>query len=541
MKPSCVCSFATNGCLYDMRLFLLSLSYSNPSVTVILFVDDDVQTMIHSLENLDLKLTMFSNLNEYSNKNRVQMEKEGTWINFQMTKSKIMDYCLSIYPDVLFLDSDVFVINEIIIPDSCDLALSPHYIRKLSTDSVGYYNGGCIWTNNKQMPEKWRFYTETSRFFDQASLEDCSRLFDTKEFGENYNISWWRLNQSDEDSSQILSYFSFNNDNVYYKDNPIIFVHTHFNNNSTEYNEFNILIRIIIELCNAKKTLINFFTDNKYNMDLFHEFRKDSGIIYPPFSTIYFEKYFYKYIMSSNNQKMIDKYIPVYWTENQISTCDSDKCQKLIDSLQKDTTYFTIVQHDDGITMVKMHNTIVFGMGGVGNIPLPLTYENSELFETYKNTPKTIFCSFIGSITHPCRKELCYAIIDKPNVFIKVQNWTNTVSETAQKLFIDITSNSRFTLSPRGYGKTSFRMYEALKLGSIPVYVYDDPWLPYTEILDWNKLAVLIHINDIPTMYERLCKITDNDIYTMLAYYDKYKHLFTFDGMCEYIVKKMDS
>jgi hypothetical protein len=193
--------------------------------------------------------------------------------------------------------------------------------------------------------------------------------------------------------------------------------------------------------------------------------------------------------------------------------------------------------------MVKMHNTIVFGMGGVGNIPLPLTYENSELFEMYMNMnkPKTIFCSFIGSITHPCRKELCYAIIDKPNVFIKVENWKNIIDETNQKIFLDIMSKSRFTLAPRGYGKTSFRMYEALKLGSIPVYVYDDPWLPYTEILDWNKLAVLININDIPSMYERLCKITDEDIYTMLSYYDKYKHLFTFDGMCEYIVKKMDS
>ena len=254
MKPSCVCSIATNACVYDMKLFLLSLSYSNPGLPVILFVDDDVQTMIQSLGNLDIKLSIISNLNEYSNKNREKMVNEGIWTEFQMTKSRIMDHCLSIYPDVLFLDSDIFVINEIIIPDSCDLALSPHYIRKRDTDQFGYYNGGCLWTNNKNMPEKWRLYTETSRFFDQASLEDCAKIFNTKEFGENYNISWWRLNQSDESPSQILSYFSLNDNNLYYKGNPVIFIHTHFNHNI----RFNDLMRNFISRCNAKKKLISY-------------------------------------------------------------------------------------------------------------------------------------------------------------------------------------------------------------------------------------------------------------------------------------------
>ena len=43
-------------------------------------------------------------------------------------------------------------------------------------------------------------------------------------------------------------------------------------------------------------------------------------------------------------------------------------------------------------------------MGGNGHVPLPLTYDNPELFNRYKNNQKTIFCSFIGSITHHCRQ-----------------------------------------------------------------------------------------------------------------------------------------
>jgi len=254
MKPSCICSFATNTCIYDMKLFLLSLAYSNPQTIVVLFVDNDVKHMIDSLGNINLRLTVLSNLNEYSNKNRKQMEREGIWAKFQMIKSIIMEYCLNIYPDTLFLDSDVFVINELSIPESCELALSPHYIRKSETDLYGYYNGGCVWTNNKEMPAIWRKYTETSRFYDQASLEDCARVFTTKEFGNNYNISWWRVSPG-ETSDTLKSELTFDKDNIYFRGNPVIFVHTHFSDKS----EFNVMIRNLLFRSDAKKIMLTFF------------------------------------------------------------------------------------------------------------------------------------------------------------------------------------------------------------------------------------------------------------------------------------------
>lgn len=247
MKPACICSFATNSCLYDMKLFLLSLSYSNPGSTVVIFVDKYVQAMVESLTNLKLNLTMVCNLDSYSNKNRQQLEKDGTWSLFQMTKSELLDYCLAMYPDALFLDSDIFVINEIDIPESCELALSPHYISARVTDVHGYYNGGCVWTSNKTMPEKWRMYTTSSRYHDQASLEDCAKVFKTKKFESNYNISWWR------EDLDIASYYTVDKHNIYYKNRPIIFVHTHFDNNM--YARFNNLIRTLLRKCESKRDL----------------------------------------------------------------------------------------------------------------------------------------------------------------------------------------------------------------------------------------------------------------------------------------------
>ena len=275
-------------------------------------------------------------------------------------------------------------------------------------------------------------------------------------------------------------------------------------------------------------------------MDPFLEFRKDSGIVYPPFSQMYFEKYFYNYMLTCPNPKLKERYIPIFWTENQISAFNRGQRQKIIDLLKKGVKYFTIVQHDDGITSTHLDNTLVFGMGGVGDIPLPLTYENSLLFDSLRNTPKTIFCSFMGSFTHPCRRESCNLLRNKPDIVLQTNEWTNVITEANQKKYIELMSRSIFSLAPRGYGKSSFRMYEALNLGSIPVYIYDEPWLPYTELLDWKKMAVLIHVKDISTIYETLKNITEQEIKDMLDYYDHHKHLFIYDGMCEYILQKCD-
>lgn len=274
-------------------------------------------------------------------------------------------------------------------------------------------------------------------------------------------------------------------------------------------------------------------------MDL-TEFQKVSGIIYPPFSLCPFEKYFHDFIMNQNNKDVERKYIPIYWTELQISSYDRNKLQCIMDNWDKENTYFTIVQHDDGINISIPQNIKVFGMGGVGHIPLPLTYDNKDLFEKYKYNSKNIFCSFVGSITHLCRQRMVDTLNKYTDVMISTDNWTNDINTSKQEHFLNITSNSRFTLCPRGYGKTSFRLYEAFKLKSIPVYIYDDCFLPYKEILDWTKMCVVIHISEIEQLYLILKSITDEQINDMFKYYAEHEYLFTYDGMCDYVVNNLN-
>ena len=39
--------------------------------------------------------------------------------------------------------------------------------------------------------------------------------------------------------------------------------------------------------------------------------------------------------------------------------------------------------------------------------------------------------------------------------------------------------HSVFGLAPRGYGPTSFRLYETMQMDAVPIYISDVFWLPF--------------------------------------------------------------
>ena len=167
-----------------------------------------------------------------------------------MAKANIIKYALQNVSDTLFLDSDIIVtdcINDIDM--SKELGVSPQFITQTHIDKTGYYNGGMLWTKNENVPDDWIEFTKTSRYFDQASIEDLAKKYSYFEFGENYNLQCWRLMLSSESPQQIAKHItSVSNDKLYYKNKPLKFVHTHFLDK--RFQQFNNLI--INHLKNAK-------------------------------------------------------------------------------------------------------------------------------------------------------------------------------------------------------------------------------------------------------------------------------------------------
>lgn len=265
MKPSSFCSLSTNSCWIELYGLLLSLSYHHPNSNVYLLVDtltkENILNMFKNQDNIDnvvnLNITWIVKLDEYSNLNREEMERKGIWTKFQLLKCDIIDEALKIENDTLFLDSDIIVLDEINDIDyTKELGLSPHYIKSQDTDKFGYYNGGVLWTNNKNVTSDWREYTKTSRFFEQAAIEDLAIKYNYFSFGINYNVSWWRMFQSNVNYKVIENEFGFDNksNKITYSNKPLKFVHTHF---SLQYdNKTNIQTyfnRFIFSLLNKHK------------------------------------------------------------------------------------------------------------------------------------------------------------------------------------------------------------------------------------------------------------------------------------------------
>ena len=255
VSPSSFCSLATFPCVGELHGLLLSLSIYHKGANVVCVVDSRTkEKLLASTPILPLNITWDVCLDEYSYKNRIQMEAEGTWSDFQMMKAKAMDVALAMYSDTLFLDSDIFLLHEIHVDVSKQVGVSPHYIRKRDTDKFGYYNGGAIWTREKSLPDAWRRFTKTSRFYDQASIEDLVKIYTYFEFDESHNFSWWRLEQSDEPVNTIISHITADRPtkSIKYKGENLKFVHTHFDKPS----QFNTLILQLLQQTGRFKDLI---------------------------------------------------------------------------------------------------------------------------------------------------------------------------------------------------------------------------------------------------------------------------------------------
>ena len=230
--PSSFCTICTNACGRELIGFLLTLSLHHRDADVFVACDSETKSYIEqSSPQPKLKIHWGVTLDKYSNKGRFQMEQEGIWSEFQMEKSHVIARALESSDDTMFLDCDTFILDTLLVDESKQLGVSPQFINDEEIEKTGYYNGGLLWTNQKDLPEKWRTFTEHSRYYDQASIEDLAKVYDTFEFDETYNVHTWRFRVGKED---IKPYFSSGQGKLLYKNEPVKFLHTHFNRKDHE-------------------------------------------------------------------------------------------------------------------------------------------------------------------------------------------------------------------------------------------------------------------------------------------------------------------
>lgn len=74
---------------------------------------------------------------------------------------------------------------------------------------------------------------------------------------------------------------------------------------------------------------------------------------------------------------------------------------------------------------------------------------------------------------------------------------------------------SDYAIVVRGAGNFSYRLYEVLSCGRIPVFIDTDCVLPFENFIDWKKYCIWVDANDIETLGDRIIefheKISDKE------------------------------
>ena len=277
-------------------------------------------------------------------------------------------------------------------------------------------------------------------------------------------------------------------------------------------------------------------------------FRPGTSHVYPPFKNgRYMEEFAYETLVAQQDDMITELvYLPIFWTNLQKHPGFAQSRAKYdivldqaLKQYPKTTRFFTIVQHDDGPQLQLLKDTIIFG-ACTGTIPLPLIYEDkSNRLALLERKEPDLFASFVGSLTHPVRQRMANAVESRPYIVCRMQKaWNVKVPTEQADEFLDLTLRSKFCLAPRGYGRSSFRFFEAILMDTIPVYFWDDvEWLPYKEHLDYKLFSV--SISDISKTYDILSGISENRYQEMKLELQKVKHWFTLEGMMEYVVSKL--
>lgn len=229
-------------------------------------------------------------------------------------------------------------------------------------------------------------------------------------------------------------------------------------------------------------------------------------------------------------------YLPIYWTNNYhwqaTKICQSgfrplEAAQRFVDkTIRPDVEYVTVVQNAEGVYERLPANITLLGAGGTGHIPLPLVCKEHPRLQSTRD----LTAGFIGAINcggplYPTgfahrssmnrvaigsqiRREMIRLFPQNHPAFWLQEHSATSYADT--RFFLAVMHRSKYALAPRGYGKTSFRLYEAMQLGAVPVYIYDDPWLPYADVLNWKEFCVLCHFSELSDLPNRLMNLPES-------------------------------
>ena len=480
MKPSSFCTMATKSCAHELIGLLLSLSIFHPKSPTYVMCDKETMMMIREITpQPKLRLKFIVELDMYSNFNRVQMEARGIFREFLKNKAKIMLHALKKEKDVLFLDSDIVLLNKIEdIDKKLKLGVSPQYICQKSLQETGYFNAGMLWTSSPYVCEDWIKFTDNSRYFEQAAIEELVSKYSTFKFGEEYNVQCWRYLLNYENSKLEYNFSIEYGNIIMYKNKPLKCIHTHFLDK--RHQKFNYLIINLLNYTKNYKILliIHRIINNNWLLKIPQHQHTDS---FRELALLMGEKNKDVNVLKTNvNHCWLSPNVLLY-DRPTLEWCDRDV---------KNASLFLLSNGN-----IDTEKQRIRQLGNIEILPWIFWPRRPKLVEHFINQitipgyiKRQVGCIFIGNVENTIQNKYRSHYIEQWTEAVDVFECTygNHHKYTAIEYLFKIIS-SRYGLCIRGYGEKCHREIELMAVGTIPIVTNDVNTTSYMEPLIEKK------------------------------------------------------
>jgi len=178
--------------------------------------------------------------------------------------------------------------------------------------------------------------------------------------------------------------------------------------------------------------------------------------------------------------------------------------EELVNLSEKFGKKILLFYNDDDDSIFNFKNSVIFRTS---------LYKSSKL-DNYQSLPA--FCNniskninfirekseiptigFCGAITHPIRKIVIDEIYKsnlKTNFIIRNNFWGGDVWGTNVRTdYVNNLLNSDFIICVRGAGNFSYRFYETLCIGRIPIIIDTDIDLPFNDFVEYDNLVLKVN------------------------------------------------
>ncbi len=160
----------------------------------------------------------------------------------------------------------------------------------------------------------------------------------------------------------------------------------------------------------------------------------------------------------------------------------------------------------------------------------PRVFDNFVLQERVPSAQCEFLFSFIGKVANCPAVRVPVVQLKHPRAYLR-DSWSRQSDQDA--LYASILARSKFVLCPRGVGPSSWRLFETMRAGRVPVIISDEWAEP--KGLDWRKFSIRVRAADISGIPALLESLEDRAGELGLAARQAWERHFSLTGAFEWV------